>query len=58
MQIIFMYLKDHTVVPYSNITCLITFIAVPYSEEIYVVTLAVEEEKADPRIESVNGYDK
>jgi hypothetical protein len=39
-------------------TFLITFIAVSYSEEIDIVTLAVVEEEADPRIESVNWYDK
>jgi hypothetical protein len=31
-----------------TITYLITFIAVPHSEEIDIVTLAVEEEEADP----------
>jgi hypothetical protein len=41
-----------------TITYLITFIAVSHSEEINIITLPVEEEEADPGIESVNWYDK
>jgi hypothetical protein len=39
-------------------TIISTFIAVSHCEEVDIVTLAVEEEEADPRIESVNWYNK
>jgi len=35
-----------------------TFIAVSHCEEVDIVTLAVEEQEADPRVERINWYNK
>jgi hypothetical protein len=43
---------------FCKIVIISTLIAVSHCEEVDIVTLAVEEEEADPRIESINWYNK